>query len=131
MFKKLLKFFDKLEDKIRTGLSKFPVVYAFIGSVGIILLWRGIWMLGDELGLSSLASIIVGTLILLATGLFVSFFIGEQIIISGIKEEKRIDEKTEEEIREDHMELGAIKDELDEIKQDIADIKEEVEEDQK
>ena len=41
-------------------------------------------------------STIIGTIILLLTGLFVSFFIGEDIIISGIQEEKRIDELTEE-----------------------------------
>ena len=49
--------------------------------------------------MSYIASIIVGTLILLISGLFVSFFVGEQIIISGINEDKRIDEETEEEIR--------------------------------
>ena len=70
-----------------------------IGSIGIILLWRGIWMLADEYHMSSGASIAIGTVILLATGLFVSFFVGEEIIISGINEEKRIDEETEEEIR--------------------------------
>ncbi|HAS95114.1 TPA: hypothetical protein DCS99_01685, partial [Candidatus Wolfebacteria bacterium] len=62
-----------------------------IGSIGIILLWRGIWMLADEYHMSSGASIAIGTVILLATGLFVSFFVGEEIIISGINEEKRID----------------------------------------
>lgn len=97
--KKIIHFFDKFEDKVRAVLSRHPVLYAMIGSIGIILLWRGIWGLADEYGMSSGASIIVGTIILLVTGLFVSFFVGEQIIISGINEEKRIDEATEEEIR--------------------------------
>jgi hypothetical protein len=70
-----------------------------IGSIGIILLWRGIWGLADEAGMGFWTSTIIGTIILLMTGLFVSFFIGEDIIISGIQEEKRIDELTEEEIR--------------------------------
>jgi len=97
--KKIVHFFDKFEDKVRAILARHPVVYAMIGSIGIILLWRGIWGIADEYGMSSVTSIIVGTVILLVTGLFVSFFVGEQIIISGINEEKRIDEETEEEIK--------------------------------
>ncbi|OGM94834.1 hypothetical protein A2524_00045 [Candidatus Wolfebacteria bacterium RIFOXYD12_FULL_48_21] len=97
--KKIIHIFDKFEDKVRAVLSRHPVVYAMIGSIGIILLWRGIWGVADEYGMSSIASIIIGTIILLVTGLFVSFFVGEQIIISGINEEKRIDEETEEEIK--------------------------------
>lgn len=97
--KKIIHFLDKLEDKVRAVLSRHPVLYAMVGSVGVVLLWRGIWGLADEYGMSSGTSIIIGTIILLVTGLFVSFFVGEQIIISGINEEKRIDEATEEEIR--------------------------------
>jgi len=97
--KKIIHIFDKFEDKVRAVLARHPVVYAMIGSIGIILLWRGIWGVADEYGMSSIASIIIGTIILLVTGLFVSFFVGEQIIISGINEEKRIDEETEEEIK--------------------------------
>ena len=97
--KKIVHFFDKFEDKVRAILARHPVVYAMIGSIGIIVLWRGIWGIADEYGMSSVTSIIVGTVILLVTGLFVSFFVGEQIIISGINEEKRIDEETEEEVK--------------------------------
>lgn len=97
--KKIVHFFDKFEDRVRAVLSRHPVVYAMIGSVGIILLWRGVWGFADSYGMSNGASVVVGAIILLATGLFVSFFVGEQIIISGVKEEKRIDEETEEEIK--------------------------------
>ncbi len=112
----ILKFFDKLEDKIRAGLSRHPIVYALLGSIGIILLWRGIWMIADSLEISGLASAIIGVAILMLIGLFVSFFIGDQILISGIKEEKRIDEKTEEEIRKDAISLKHIKSDLEDIK---------------
>lgn len=98
-FKKLVRFFDKIEDEVRAVLARHPVLYAMIGSIGIILLWRGIWGLADAYNMSYGASIVVGTIILLSTGLFVSFFVGEQIIISGINEEKRVDEETEEEIK--------------------------------
>lgn len=97
--KKIIHFFDKFEDKVRAALSHHPVSYAMLGSVGIILLWRGIWGIADEYNMSYGLSIIIGTIILLVSGLFVSFFVGEQIIISGINEDKRIDEKTDEEIR--------------------------------
>ncbi len=35
------------------------------------------------------------------SGLFVSFFIGDTILISGIKREKKVIEKTEEEVRQE------------------------------
>ena len=111
-----MKFFDKLEDKIRGALSHHPIIYAFIGSVGIVLLWRGIWMIADDFELSGVASTILGVLLLMAIGLFVSFFIGDQILLSGIKEEKRIDEKTEDEIRGEAVSLRQIKNDIEEIK---------------
>jgi len=118
----IIKFFDKLEDKVRGRLSRHPIVYAFVGSVGIILLWRGVWLVADLFSLSGFMSIVLGVIILLLTGLFVSFFIGEQIIISGIKKEKRTDEKTEEEIRKGEVSLRQVKKDLEEIKEEIKEI---------
>jgi len=118
----IIKFFDKLEDKIRKRLSRHPIIYAFIGSVGVILLWRGVWLTADLFSLSGFMSIVLGTIILLLTGLFVSFFIGEQIIISGIKEEKRIDEKTEDEVKKEEVSLRQIKRNLEEIEKEIKEI---------
>jgi len=115
----IIKFFDKLEDKVRRRLSRHPIVYALIGSVGIILLWRGIWVIADPFDPSGIVSLILGILILLLTGLFVSFFIGGEIIISGIKQEKRIDEKTEDEIRKEEVSLEQVKENLEEIEKEI------------
>ncbi len=112
----IIKFFDKLEDKIRGALSHKPILYAFIGSVGIILLWRGIWIIADDFELSGVVSTILGVLVLMLIGLFVSFFVGDQILLSGIKEEKRLDEKTEEEIRGEAVSLRQIKNDIEEIK---------------
>ncbi len=119
---KLVKFFDKLEDKIRKRLSRRPILYAFIGSIGIILLWRGIWMLADEIKLSGALSAILGSIILMSIGLFVSFFVGEQIIISGIKQEKRIDEKTEEEIKKEETTLSEIHEDMEKLKSELEEI---------
>jgi len=123
----IIKFFDKLEDKVRGKLSRRPIVYAFIGSVGIILLWRGVWLVADLFSLSGLMSIVIGSAILLLTGLFVSFFIGGEIIISGIKEEKRVDEKTEEEIQKEEFSLRQIKGDLEEIKKEIKEVDKKIE----
>lgn len=112
MKKGIFGFFDSLEDRIRSFLSKYPLTYAFIGSIGIILLWRGIWMLADYIDQSGWISMIVGFVVLGSTGLLVSFFVGDQIIISGIKQEKRIDEKTEEEIKKEEKSIEEIKKEL-------------------
>ena len=122
MIEKIVRFFDKLEDKIRTRLSKKPILYALVGSIGIILLWRGIWVMADEIGMSGIISTIVGLIILLSIGLFVSFFVGDRIIISGIKAEKRIDEKTEEEIRIEESTLSEIHKDVEEIRKEIDDI---------
>ncbi len=117
-------FFDLLEDKVRGRLSHLPIPYAFIGGIGIVLFWRGVWHSADYLmlvlrtnsGLSSIdlaneiwwdgpLSFAIGSLILLITGLFVSNFIGNEIIMSGLRGEKKLSEKTETEVR---TEVGAI-----------------------
>lgn len=119
VFKNVYKFFDHLEIKIRHGLSRWPLVYAFIGSIGVVLIWRGVWMIADDLNMSGFVSMFLGVLISISTGLFVSFFVGDSIIITGLKQEKRIDEKTEEEIKQETETLIEIKKDLKEIKEEI------------
>ncbi len=115
-----------MEDRIRKKLSQHPIIYALIGSIGIILLWRGVWMLADSFNMSGWVSAVLGLFILLAIGLFVSFFIGEQIIISGIKQEKRIDEKTEEEIKKEEITLNEFHQDIEKIEKQLEDIKESI-----
>lgn len=104
---KIVNFFDKLEDHVRGSLSHHPFIYSFFGGSGVILFWRGIWHSADYLEantrfgaivFSSVGSMIVGMVTLLMTGLFVSVFIGDSIIMSGIKGDKKLIEKTEDEI---------------------------------
>ena len=93
-------FFDRLEDKVRIALSHRPIVYAFIGGIGIILFWKGVWETAELLPiLFGPVSILLGVSILLLTGLLVSFFIGDSIILSGFNREKKLAEKTESEVR--------------------------------
>ena len=118
-FKKIFAFLYKIENKIRIILSHKPFLYAFIGSLGVVLIWRGIWVTADDFGIPGWVSLIIGIAISAMTGLFVSLFIGDKIIISGIKEEKRIEEKTEDEIRDEEISLSEIKDDLEDIKKDL------------
>lgn len=117
IYNQVYKFFDKLEDKVRSKLTHYPLVYAFIGSVGIVSIWRGIWHISDSWNMSGWLSLIIGILLTVVTGLFVSFFIGENIIISGLNKEKRIDEKTEKEIHKERNTLARIQKDLKEIKE--------------
>ena len=37
MFKKIVKIFDHLEDRVRGKLSHYPITYAIIAGVSIVL----------------------------------------------------------------------------------------------
>lgn len=116
---KMNGFFDKLEDYVRNFLSLRPILYGIIGGVAIIIFWRGIWETADLIHLDPVMSTIVSGLVLLASGLFVSFFVGDTILISGLRQEKKLAERTESEIKH---ELDYLK----EIKKDIVDIKKKI-----
>ncbi len=101
MVKRIVSFFDKMEDYVRINLSHSPIIYAFVGAVGIILLWKGVWEVAELVpGLHGVGSIVMGVIILLVSGLLVSFFIGDSIIMSGFKREKKLVERSEKEILE-------------------------------
>ncbi|MBU0999312.1 hypothetical protein KKG24_03335 [Patescibacteria group bacterium] len=148
MLKDIVKFFDKLEDKIRGRLSRYPILYAIIGGVGIVLFWRGVWHTADfitnlvfsfqqnsSIDLNNLPwwdgplSLILGSILLLSTGLFVFGFIGSEIIISGLKGEKKLAEKTEEEVKIETGTIKEIKKEVSEISHRLNDIEKNLEDD--
>ncbi|EKD46881.1 MAG: hypothetical protein ACD_67C00030G0006 [uncultured bacterium] len=117
---------------MRGWLSLRPLLYAFVGGAGVIIFWRGIWHFMDFLTeyYSSLSlirqgtemstllwwdgpvSILIGLLILLLTGIFTSSFIGNEIIISGIKGEKKMVDKTEFEVRSETESIRGVKKEI-------------------
>lgn len=117
IYKKIHHYFDKLEDRVRGRLSKSPLVYSFIGAIATVSIWRGVWGVSDSISLPTWISLIGGILLAMVTGLFVSFFIGDNIVISGLQQEKRVDEKTKEEIIKEEKELGEIKRDIKEIKE--------------
>ena len=125
MFKKIVHIFDKFEDKVRGKLSHYPILYALVGAVGIVLVWKGVWETAEFYpALWGPTSIILGILILLATGLMVSFFIGDTIILSGIKRDKKIAEKSEKEIIEAGKSTAEqILAKIDHLEQDVHELK--------
>src|SRR3989344_249371 len=120
IFRKVIKFFDKLEDKVRGTLSRRPLLYTFIGGVAIVLFWRGVWMTADLIPfLSGPISVAISVGILMVTGLFVSFFVSDRIILSGIKQEKKFVEKTENEIKAETTVLEDIRKDIRHIEKEI------------
>ena len=127
--------FDKLEDHVRGTLSRHPFIYTFVGGAGIVLFWRGVWHTADilEAGggygavvFSSVGSIILGIVILLATGLFVSMFIGDSIIMSGIKKDKKVIDKTIDELEVEKTDVTETLDLIREVKKEVENLEEEV-----
>ncbi len=126
--RKVIRFFDVLEDKIRGKLSHHPLFYAFISGVGVVLFWRGVWHTADQIPYLQIGvvSLLVGTVILLLIGVFVSDFIGNRILLSGLRGEKKLTEKTQEEIKEEDAGINKIEDSILKIEEEIKEIQEEI-----
>lgn len=136
IFRKVFKFFDKTEDKTRAGLSRHPIIYAALGGVGLALFWKGIWQVVDSLSfwkglpfdtslfLEGVVLLVVSISLLTVTGLFVSFFIGDRIILSGLKQEKKLEEKTKEELDVESNVINEMKAKVDKIEENMEKIKE-------
>ena len=135
LIKKSVHFFDKFEDKLRSHLSRFPILYTFIGGIAIVLFWRGVWHTADMLkaqgGILGFLfyeplNLAIVVIILLATGLFVSYFIGDTILISGLRQEKKQAEKTSKDIKEEEAEIAVIKSDIEVVKNEVHEIMEAV-----
>lgn len=127
--RKTVKFFDKMEDSVRDHLSHHPILYGFVGGVGVVLFWRGVWHTADVLEmttiwgaylLSPINSLIVGSILLLISGLFVSVLIGESVIIHTLKDEKPITKKTEKDLQKEVDEVTQIKETLARIEEKLS-----------
>lgn len=137
MIKGAFNFFDRIEDFFRRFLSRRPILYALIAGVGVVLFWRGVWHFNDflvayysqklplNIGTDSVGlpwwdgplSFLIGSLMLLLTGPFVSSFLGNELIISGLRGEKKLAEKTEDEVESEMEKIAKIQKELAEIKE--------------
>ncbi len=138
--KKIIVYFDKLEDKVRGHLSRYPILYTLIGGVAIVLFWRGVWHTADILQghggwlgfiFYEPVNLVITAIILLMTGLFVSYFIGDTILMSGIRRQKKVTDKTEKDVEEEEQELNKIRSTINEMKKEVDEIKDIVVEDHK
>ncbi len=128
LFHSIDYLFDKMEDRIRARLSRHPFIYTFIGGTGVVLFWRGVWHLADALENSSpllgyifspLGCLVLSVILLLATGLFVSVFIGDSIIMSGIKHDKKVIEKTLNDVDMEKADIEKVLGVILEMKRDL------------
>lgn len=126
--KAILKYFDRLEDRVRGRLSRYPILYTMIGGVAVVMFWRGVWITADEFALfmpepfrwiDGPLSVLSSVLVLLVTGLFVSIFVTDRLIMSGLKKEKKLVERAEEEIRSEGDKLAQLRTTLSHIEKEI------------
>jgi hypothetical protein len=127
MTEKIVKFFDKVEDKIRGKLSRMPMLYALLGGIGVVLFWRGVWHTADTVNLDPFLSIALGLIILLFIGAFVSSFIGNRLIISGLSGERKLSEKTKEEIETEESQIKKLQSTLEKVEKEIQTIESDLE----
>jgi uncharacterized membrane protein len=132
MIKIITRFFDRLEDRVRGRLSHRSIIYGFIGGMALVIFWRGVWHSSDilmEKGgflgwmFYEPITIVWTSIILLMTGLFVSLTIGDRIILSGIKHEKKVEEKTEDEIRGEESEIEKLNKKVEGLYKEMSEIK--------
>jgi len=130
--KAITRFFDKLEDRVRARLSHRSIIYGFVGGIATVVFWRGVWhssdILMDKGGFWGWLfyepnTIIWSSIILLMTGLFVATFIGERIIISGLKQEKKATDKTEDEIKREDNRIDLLSIKMEQMLKSIEEIK--------
>jgi type I restriction-modification system DNA methylase subunit len=138
-------FVGKIEEKIKIYLSHRPRLYALIVGIGIVLFWRGVWHSTDlihtyfnifqnNLSIDASASpwwdgplsFVVGIVVLHFTGAFTSSFIGNELILSGLRGEKRLTEKTESEVKDEEQFISDIKEELSTMTEKIDQLEKEV-----
>jgi len=137
-------FISKIVDRIKAFLSHRPGFYALVVGVGIVLFWRGVWhttdlihiMFGSFGSNSTIDSIsvtwwdgplsfLVGTIVLYFTGAFTSSFIGNELILSGLRGEKRLEQKTESEVKGEEEYILDIKKELEVVTEKITELEKE------
>jgi hypothetical protein len=143
--KKMRAFSTRIEEKIKIYLSHRPKLYALIVGIGIVIFWRGVWHTADflhthfgvfqgNMTTDSLSgtwwdgplSFAVGVIILFATGAFTSSFIGNELILSGLRGEKRLTQKTESEVKTEEQFVVDIKEELEKMTEKVEQLEREV-----
>jgi hypothetical protein len=120
MFKRIYIFFDKLEDRVRAKLSHYPLLYSLIGGTALVLFWEGVSIVVSFVPFlntlyGGLILIFVSLSVALLVGIFVSFFIGDTIILSGINKERKLVDKEEAELVAESKMMSKVEKKVDEI----------------
>ncbi len=137
----------KLLTRFHIFLSHHSYLYALIAGVGIVLFWRGVWHTVDLLHLyfthyyastnldlsahpwwDGPLSFIVGCVILYITRAFISSFIGNELILSGLRTEKKMTAKTEDEVQTEVTVISDIKEEIEAVSHKLEDLEEQIKE---
>ncbi len=127
----IFKYFDRLEDHIRARLSKYPIFYAVCAGIAIVLFWRGVWHTSDILEgqggvlgflFSGPVTILTSTVLLLLIGVFVSAFVGDFLVLSGIKKEGKKMDQTEGEVIKETGEIQNVEQVVDDLYEEIDEV---------
>lgn len=135
----------KVFNRLHVFLSHHSFLYATIVGIGIVLFWRGVWHTVDTLhlyvnhynstGSASIIdhpwwdgplSFIVGCLVLFVTRAFVSSFIGNELILSGLRKEERLAKETEGDVKLEVLAIGDIKQEINSITKKLEELEAQV-----
>ncbi|HNW71555.1 MAG TPA: hypothetical protein PKZ36_02345 [Candidatus Paceibacterota bacterium] len=143
--KKIRIFSTAIEDKIRIYLSHKPKLYALVVGFGIVWFWRGVWHTTDiihsyfnifqnSLTIDSISSpwwdgplsLAFGTVVLFATGAFTSSFIGNELILSGLRGEKRLNQQTQTQVKTEEEFILDLKQEINKMSEKVQELEGEV-----
>jgi hypothetical protein len=101
----------------------------------MVTFWRGVWHTADILMAKGgfwgfifyePITIIWTAVIMLLVGVFASFFIGENIVLSGLKHDKKVFEKTATEVAEEESEIVDVTEHITIIEKELARLSEKV-----
>jgi hypothetical protein len=73
-----------------------------ISGIGIVMFYRGLWLVLDEYPFfTGWVTLVIATMLLMLSGVFVSQFVSNHVILSGIKRDKKMVEKVGEQLKTD------------------------------
>ncbi len=135
----------KVMTRFHIFLSHHSFLYALLAGIGIVLFWRGVWhsvdlfhiYLNNSLDLNAHPwwdgplSFLVGCFILYITRAFVSSFIGNELILSGLRTEERMAKQTESEVKTEMTSISDIKNEINTIAKKLDELEIQVRDHQK
>lgn len=120
--------FTQTEKKLRRKLRMHHFLFAFLGGVGIVLFWYGIWeTAGSILEIYPPLSVLIGMTILSIMGIFIMEIVGKEALSEEIEEVERGEKKISKEIVRMGRDEKAIFAELEKVEHEIEKTEQEIE----